>query len=380
MWKIASVSDMQMFVGIIISGIISACLTGLVLKLAKKRGVLPIVRVRDTHKTPLPRIGGVAIFGAFLITVLIFRFIDPPAVAGFGFPFAVLGFSIDKRLLALLTGGLVLVLAMLYDDLRGLKAYQKLLTQVVVALIVIVGGIGVSYINNPFGGPEWRLDGWQIPISLGSAVYHLVVLADVLVVLWLVLLMNVLNFSDGIDGLAGSIGVISLGVLAILSSRVPVLQESTALIARIGVGAVLGFLLWNLPPARIFMGDSGSMFLGFLIGVLAIIAGAKLATTLVVLAIPILDALFVVCVRIIKNQNPFTTADQSHLHHKFLQVGLSVRQTLTLLVSFSLLFGLAALQNDGLAKARAFIVAIIVVAMTMVSVQLLIQSKKRKQI
>ncbi len=371
---------MQNSVGIIVAGIISAFLTGVVLVFAKKRGAVPPVRQRDTHQTPLPRVGGLAIFDAFLITVLIFRFINPASVAGFGFPFSILGFSIDKRLLALLVGGLILVLMMLYDDLKGLKAYQKLLVQVAVALIVIVGGIGISYLNNPFGGPEWRLDGWQIPMVLGSAVYHFVVLADILVVIWLVMLMNVLNFSDGIDGLAGSIGVIALGVLAILSSRAPVLQETTALVASIGLGSVLGFLLWNLPPARIFMGDSGSMFVGFLIGVLAIIAGAKLATTLVVLAIPILDALFVICARIIKRQNPFTTADQSHLHHKFLQVGLSSRQTLATLVSFSLLFGLAALQNDGLAKAQSFIIAIIVVAIVMILMQIIIKSKMRKTI
>lgn len=368
---------MQNVWAIIISGVLSCILTGTVFMLAKKGGILVPVRRRDTHKQPIPRIGGVAIFLAFFVTVLFFRFTDPASVAGFGFPFSIFGFSIDKRLLALLIGALVLVAAMFFDDLRGLKAYQKLAVQILVGFVVVAGGIGITYLNNPFGGLPFQLDAWQIPIQVAGVVYHFVVVADLLVVVWLVMLMNVLNFSDGIDGLAGTISIIALAVLVLLSSRVPVLQPATALVASIGIGAVLGFLVWNVPPARIFMGDGGSMFLGFLIGVLAIIAGAKFATTLVVLAIPILDAFWVIGSRLARGLNPFTTPDQRHLHHRFLQAGFSVRQTLIVLGGISGLFGVAALQQTGIAKIRAFVVAIMMIGLVMGAIHVIIRSRDK---
>ena len=173
--------------------------------------------------------------------------------------------------------------------------------------------------------------------------------------------MNVINFSDGIDGLAGTISAIALLVISILSSRLPVDQPATMLLALIGLGSVLGFLVWNLPPAKIFMGDSGAMFLGYLTAVLAIIAGAKLATTLVVLALPIIDSMIVIIGRLVKGKNPMTHADKSHLHHRLLAAGLTVRQTVLVLCGLSVLFGIAALQNNGIGKITIFIIATAVV-------------------
>lgn len=338
--------------------VLSTVLTKLVLVWAGQRNVVSPVRERDVHTKNVPRIGGLAIFVSFLIMALAFHFLKPASLSGFGFPFAIFGFSMDKRLLAVLLGGLVLVAGMALDDIRGLSAYQKLGIQVVVALIIIAGGIGVDYINNPFGGPEFRLDMWKIPIDIAGVTYHFVVLADLLTIAWLVFLMNVLNFSDGVDGLAGTISMVALGVLAILSLHAPVLQPATALLASIAIGAVGGFLLWNFPPAKIFMGDTGSMFLGFLIGLIGLIAGGKLATTMVVLAIPIIDAFTVLVSRIIKGKNPVTHADQSHLHHRFLRAKFSVWQILLVLGGLSFVFGAVALQSSGIGKVELFGVAL----------------------
>lgn len=339
--------------------VLSTVLTKLVLVWAGKRNVVSPIRERDVHSKSIPRIGGLAIFASFFIVALVFHFLKPQSLSGFGFPFAVFGLSIDKRLLAVLLAGLVLVAGMALDDIRGLSAYQKLGIQVLVALIIVAGGIGVDYINNPFGGAEFRLDMWKIPIALAGVTYHFVVLADLLTIAWLVFLMNVLNFSDGVDGLAGTVSMIALGVLAILSVHPPVLQPATALLSSIALGAVGGFLMWNAPPAKIFMGDTGSMFLGFLIGVIGLIAGGKLATTLVVLAIPIIDAFTVLASRVIKGKNPFTSADQSHLHHRFLRAGFSVWQILFVLGGLSLLFGAVALQSGGIGKVELSLVALV---------------------
>lgn len=335
-------------------------MTGLILKYTKGHNLELPLRDRDIHRKQLPRIGGLAIFLAFLTVTMAYHLANPNNFAGFGFPFAVLGFSIDKRLLAVLLGSVVIVGAMVIDDLRGLRPYQKLSLQILAGLVIVAGGIGIRYINNPFGGPPIYLDQLQIALSLGGVTYHILVWADLLAVAWLVMLMNVLNFSDGIDGLAGSISGSALLILLLLSLEAIVNQPSTALLAAIGLGSVLGFLVWNLPPARIFMGDSGSMFLGFLIGVIGLIAGAKLATTAVVLAIPILDAILVIVGRVIRGQNPFTHPDQTHLHHRFLKAGFTVKQTLIALSSISLLFGISALQNSTAGKLKLFLLAVII--------------------
>ncbi|MFA6082504.1 MAG: MraY family glycosyltransferase [Patescibacteria group bacterium] len=352
---------------IIISTLVSFVLTYLVKQYALKHHLAMPIRARDVHTKQIPRLGGLAIFGAFLIVVIIYQVASQNNFSGFGFPFAIFGISIDKRLLAVLIASVVLVATMAYDDIKGLKPYQKLSAQILVALIIIAGGIGIRYINNPFGGLEFRLDQWQIPVQIGAATYHFVVLADLLAVAWLLLLMNVVNFSDGVDGLAGTMTAIALLVLMLLSLRDPVNQPATALLSSIGFGAVLGFLFWNWPPAKIFMGDSGAMFLGFLIGVIGLIAGGKIATILVVLALPILDALLVIFTRLIHGYNPLTHPDQSHLHHRFLHANFSARQTLTVLGVFCATFGIIALKYTGLVKAEMFGIAVIALVIIIIA-------------
>jgi len=337
-------------------------MTWAVLKIALKYRLALPLRDRDVHTKQIPRIGGLAIFLTFFIITILYQVASKDNFAGFGFPFKIIGISIDKRLLAVLVGGFVIATAMLYDDLKGLTPWKKLGFQVLAALILIAGGIGIRYLNNPFGGPQIQLDQWQIPFTLGSATYHFIVLADILTIIWLVLMMNVVNFIDGIDGLAGTVsGAALLGLLS-LSLTITVNQPSTALLAAIGFGSVLGFLVWNLPPARIFMGDCGSMFLGFLIGALGLIAGGKLATTAIVLAVPILDALLVITTRLIKKQNPFTHADQSHIHHRLIKAGLKNWQILLILGGFSVLFAAISIQNSGMGKVWLFLAAVLVMA------------------
>ncbi|GFP33632.1 UDP-GlcNAc:undecaprenyl-phosphate/decaprenyl-phosphate GlcNAc-1-phosphate transferase, partial [Candidatus Hakubella thermalkaliphila] len=207
------------------------------------------------------------------------------------------------------------------DDLRGLTALQKLFWQIVAAVIVVASGIGIDFITNPLGGVI-QLDTLRILlVTVNGNPYGISVWGDLLTIFWIVAMINTLNFLDGLDGLAP--GVTGIGALVVfgisLASGGP--ELATALLAIILAGAALGFLPYNFYPARIFLGDSGSMFLGFMIGVVSIIGSAKIATALLVLGFPILDLGWVVIRRLIQRKSPFV-ADRGHLHHRLLDAGL----------------------------------------------------------
>jgi UDP-N-acetylmuramyl pentapeptide phosphotransferase/UDP-N-acetylglucosamine-1-phosphate transferase len=168
--------------------------------------------------------------------------------------------------------------------------------------------------------------------------------------------VNTINFLDGLDGLAGGVSGIAFFVLFFLSLTPTVLQPETAFLCIILAGCALGFLPYNFHPAKIFMGDSGSYFLGFMLAVLAIIAGGKIATALLVLGFPILDAFWVILRRILSFHSPFI-ADKKHLHHRLLEVGLSQRQAVGLIYFLSLCFGAVALfLQTGKQKSIALLV------------------------
>lgn len=354
----------------LLSLILSVALTGVVRNFALKRKLAPQLRERDTHSKPVPRIGGVAIFGAFLaVSLIYFLFINPAAVIGGG-----QWFGLDKRIVSIWLASLVIVLAMLYDDLRGLSAWKKLLFQVVAALIVIAGGIGVGTLSNPFGAAI-NLDSIIIGVNLFGRIHHIWLWSDILAFIWLIGMMNVINFIDGIDGLAAGVSGIAAFIIFLLSLAVS--QNAVAMIAIILCGATIGFLYWNFYPAKIFMGDSGSMFLGFMLGVLPLISGGKLATAFLVLGFAIVDGLIVAGARIIRGKNPFTTPDKTHLHHRFLTAGFSVPATVLSLYAIAALFGWVALRSTTLNKIIASSVLIVVVA---VLILILNQMKKRKRV
>ena len=172
------------------------------------------------------------------------------------------------------------------------------------------------------------------------------------------IISNVVNWLDSIDGVAGGVSVITLLTLFSLSISVAVAQPANAMLAIVGAGATLGFLIFNL-RGKVFLGDTGSMFLGFLIGVLAIISGGKVATVFLVLAIPFLDALVVFITRIIHHQSPFM-ADRRHLIHRLLDRGMKKGQIIALFYCLSLIFGLIALNTQTLGKFWAILAAMAV--------------------
>ncbi len=329
--------------------LLSLGLTPGVIWLAKKFGLLQKPRPRDLHRTPKPRIGGLVLFTVFTIVILVTNWLRPDIFAQFGFPYKFWIFSIDKRLLGILASGAFVTAVMLYDDIYGLHPYIKLSAQITAALIAIFAGIGLVYLNNPFGNTIY-LDTIKIPVRIGENIYHFVLWADLLFLVWAVGMMNAVNFIDGLDGLASGICLLAVLVIAFVSFKPEVNQPATALTAIILAGTILGFLPYNFFPAKIFLGDAGAMFLGLMLAILSVISGGKLAALFLVLAVAIIDGLLVVLGRLWRGENPLTRPDQTHVHHRFLKAGFSPAATVAIIWAISAVFGMIGLITAGRLK------------------------------
>lgn len=264
-----------------------------------KKGFVDIPNDRKIHSSPIPRLGGVAIW---LCTILTFAFL---VLLSWQYPHG-------NGLSGILIGGSCMFLLGVVDDVYNLTPKFKLFVQIGAALIAFLLGVKIEILFNPFGDP----------ISLG-------ILSLPITVIWLVGISNAMNFIDGVDGLAGGVSAISavtLGVVAIYTH-----QPISALVAAILAGAMMGFLLFNFHPARIFMGDSGALFAGFTLAALSVTGVLKtVAVTILlpimILAVPIMDISYSVIRRLFKKANPFI-ADAEHIHHKLLKAGLSHNRT-----------------------------------------------------
>lgn len=352
---------------------ISALFTGILRRVGIKYGIVSRPRKRDIHKKPVPRIGGVAIFLSFVLVILGYMLLS-----GKNLHFAPGSFlGIDRHFFGILAGGTLIVCTMFFDDIFGLKPWQKLLFQALATLIVIGSGIGINSLPNPFG-TAFNLNSVYIPIiTLHGITYHFSLWSDLLTLIWMVGMMNVINFIDGVDGLAGGVSGIAALTIFVLSISVAVNQPSVALISIILAGSCAGFLVWNFPPAKIFMGDSGSIFLGFMLGVLPLISGGKLATAFLVLGFPIVDGLMVAGGRILRGENPFTTPDKTHLHHRFLRAGLTSRQAIISIYIISAAFGWVALRSSTINKLIAAVILIIILIILTILLSRISRAKRQ---
>lgn len=284
---------------------------------------------RKVHSNPVPRVGGLAITLAFLIPFLI-------------------NLDLNRQFAGLLGGVVILAGVGLFDDIWGLKARYKLAWQVLSAVVVLAGGIGIVYFTNPLGG-VLTLDFWRIPVEFGALRFNILPLANFVSVIWIVGMVNTLNFLDGLDGLATGVATIAALVLFVMALSPTIANPVVALLAVILVGALLGFLPYNFFPSSIFMGDNGAYVIGLLLALLSIYAGSKIAVGALVLSIAIMDAILTVLRRVRQKGSPFKP-DRSHLHHQLLDSGiLTHRQVvlflyaMTVLLAASLLFGNAVL-------------------------------------
>lgn len=353
----------------VISALITGGLTFYVKVLAERMKLADFPSPRKVHTKPIPRLGGVAIVIAFFMVVIGYTL----ASNRLHFvPFTVWDF--DKHLFGALIGAVVLLGAGIYDDIKGLKPWKKLIFQIVAALIVVMSGISISYLRLP-GGTHLELTNWVVPVTiLGQFHFSFVVWGDLLTIFWIVLLINTLNFLDGLDGLASGVSVIC--GISIFFLSLSLMQPAAALLSLIFAGVVFGFLPWNFNPAKIFLGDSGSMFLGYMLGILSVISGGKVATAFLILGVPLLDVIWVIFRRIFHGKSPFS-ADKLHLHHRILAAGFSQRQTVIFLYLVSAAFGIIAVLSGTQEKIQA-LWWLAVLMMALVIMLVVLEWKKRR--
>lgn len=285
---------------------------------------------RRMHNHPIPRLGGLAIFLGFIISVVMFA-------------------DIERQVQGMLLGSIIIVTIGMIDDIVPLPAWLKFLFQVAAAGVAVAFGIRIERISNPAFWSDVsyiNFGVWSIPITM----------------IWIVGITNPVNPIDGLDGLA--VGVSAISSMSVLVISLVLGQLNIAIILAALLGACLGFMPYNLNPARIFMGDTGALFLGYVLatvsvmGLLKFYAIISFAVPLLALGLPIFDTIFAIIRRLLKGQNPMSP-DRGHFHHRLVDMGLSQKQAVAILYSISAVLGLAAvlITTSGEMRALVFLFA-----------------------
>ncbi len=304
---------------------------------------------RKIHRRPVAMLGGIAVFVAILAAMIGILSSSDALTSG----------EIDvSHYVGILLGGLILMVGGLLDDRFKLPPRFAIIAPVLAAITAIGFGIEVDKLTNPFGG-QIILESWQ---------------SDLLVFVWLLVVMYTTKFLDGLDGLATSVTSVGALMVMLLSLTVAYFQPDVALLSAVTLGAFIGFLFWNVHPASIFLGEGGSTFVGYMLGVLAVISGGKLATALLVLGIPLLDAVWVVSRR--WREGGFSRiiqGDTKHLHHRLLKLGWGQTHIVLLYVVIASAFGASAL----FLQSREKLVALLILGVIMVLAAFLLVQKDR---
>lgn len=322
---------------LLVAFVISFVTTPLVKSTAVKIGAVDVPKDnRRMHKKPIPRMGGLAIFLGFFLAALLFVHITP-------------------QVRSMLLGAVIIVLLGVLDDKYALPAWPKFFVQIAAALIAAFGGNVITIISNPniFSDvPYLDLGAMSIPIS----------------VIWIVAITNAVNLIDGLDGLA--VGVSSISSITMLVIAILMADGEVAILMGCLCGACLGFMPYNMNPAKIFMGDTGSTFLGFILAVVSIQGLFKLYSLIsfvvpfLMLGLPIFDTCFAFIRRIAHGQSPMH-ADRSHVHHRLIDMGLSQKETVAVLYVISAILGVCAvvLTTSGAIKALILLLALCAAAL-----------------
>lgn len=325
-----------MIFAFIVSFAFTFATTPLVRRFAFKIGAIDIPKDnRRMHKKPTPRIGGLAIIFGFTVATLCFA--QP-----------------SRQLYGTLAGAAIIAVMGVIDDCKNLPAKLKFVIQIIAALVVVFAGdIKIDVFTNPnflSDDPYWVLPEW---------------LSVTLTVIWIVFITNAVNFIDGLDGLAAGVSAIMSISLVFISIRVG--EYSIAILGIALMGSCFGFLPFNFNPAKIFMGDTGSTFLGFMLATLSIqgvfksYAVISFAVPLLILGLPLFDALFAMIRRILRGQSPMT-ADRGHLHHRLVDMGFSQKQTVFILYAISGVLGITAvlLAESGVLRALLLVICVLI--------------------
>ena len=336
-------------IGFIAAFIFSTLAVPLVRKMCLKEGYYDLPGERKIHKKPIPRLGGIAIWLGTIFALITVVLIQK------SYPF---GNSVS----AILVGGTIMFILGVVDDTYGLSAKFKFFVQIGAALIAFLLGVQINYIFVPFLGIHFMLGIWSLPITI----------------LWIAGLSNAFNFIDGVDGLAGTLGTacaITLGTIALFVSPP---QDTCTLLCFILAGSIMGFLVFNYNPAKIFMGDSGSLFMGFLLATLSVVGVMKSVAFTVflpmfILVVPIFDICFATTRRLLNGKSPFSP-DAEHLHHKLLNAGFSPNKTVLTLVTVTIAAGMIAAHFAGASRTYLLVVCCLCAALFLIS----LPSKFRK--
>lgn len=323
--------------------ILSGFLALIISKIAKKYKIVDSPdSKRKKHSHPVPLLGGVAIFLSFWLSVVIAWHY-----------YSLLSLHITARqLIFLFFGSTVLMIVGFLDDKYKISAVVRLLFSAIAVILVLIGGMHLTGITNPFGDGTIGLDYWKISFgSLGTVLVG----ANILIFLWLLGMMYTTKILDGLSGLSTGVVLIGAVMMAFLSNTAKFYQPDVRFLAVIFAGACLGFLLFNFHPAKIFLGEGGSLFLGLMLGVLAVISGGKIATALLVMAVPIIDLGWVIFDRLIHRQ-PLSQGDRRHLHFRLVDAGLSERVAVLVLYVVSFSFGITTLFLPSKLKLFALVI------------------------
>ncbi|MDR3730274.1 MAG: MraY family glycosyltransferase [Oscillospiraceae bacterium] len=326
----------NVFLALVVSLVISFLTSPVVKNFAYKVGAIDVPKdARRMHKVPIPRLGGLAIFFGFIVGILLFD-------------------KIDRQMQGILLGAVVIVVLGVVDDITPLPAKLKFVVQIIAALIPVFHGVVIKAVSNPnllSDNAYWQMG------NISSVV---------ITVLWIVAITNSVNLIDGLDGLAVGVSTISATTVLVISLLVSDLQVAIAMAAL--VGACAGFMPYNLNPAKMFMGDTGATFLGYILATMSIqglfkfYAIISFAVPFLILGLPIFDTAFAFIRRIAHGQSPMQ-ADRSHVHHRLIDMGLNQKQAVATLYVISAILGLSAvvLTTSGEVKAMVLLLALCVV-------------------
>ncbi len=347
------------FAGFIVSFIAVAALTPFLIKVGKKYNLIDESNRRKVHRGAIPRIGGVGITIGTLLPIIALSFVgnDPSH----------LFFDGPENALVVIGGGLAIALMGLFDDIFGVPAKIKLLFQFLLAGMAYYFGFSMAVLNTPLG-----------PLDMGF-------FAAPASILWIVGIINAFNLIDGLDGLSSGIAFFVSITLFIMS--IYHVQMFPAIVSSCLAGAVAGFLIYNFNPAKIFMGDSGSMFIGYLLAIVSLKGASKGGTLvsilipLMAMGVPILDTVMAFVRRIIRNQSIFS-ADKQHIHHVLLSKGWTQRKVVTVLYGVSLVFALLAMLTIFMHDMERFLIFMVFIIIVVIFISKLgymemIQSRYR---
>ena len=338
-------NNIYVLLALVVAFLVAFSATPMVISLAHKVNAIDVPKdARRVHKKPIPLMGGLAIFYGFIVSVACFA-------------------TIDIEVMGILIGCAIIVTTGVIDDITEMKPIVKLVCQILAAAVVVYCGVRIEHFANPFsawfGGPYIVMNYW---------------VSCVVTMFWIVGICNAVNLLDGLDGLA--VGVSSISSIALLALTLISDNLNVAILTAAVAGAGFGFLPYNFNPAKIFMGDTRALFLGFILacisvqGMLKMSAVITFAVPILILGLPIFDTMFAIIRRVLTGHSPMQ-ADRGHLHHRLLDMGFSQRRVVTILYTLTAVLCMTAVVISIKGYGRGLILICSVLLIILVSIKVM---------